>query len=65
MHAEARRFGPEEAATAAELYRGLRRARGRDMDIAIAACAINHGARLWTLNPDDFRELTGVELYSL
>jgi predicted nucleic acid-binding protein len=62
--AEARGFGAEEAATAAELYRGLRRARGRDMDIAIAACAINHGARLWTLNPDDFLDIPGLDLYS-
>jgi predicted nucleic acid-binding protein len=62
--AHARAFGEGEAATAAEMYRGLKRARGRDMDIAIAACAVAHGARLWTLNPDDFRDLSGVELYS-
>ena len=61
----ARVFGGSEAVAAAEIYRGLRRARGRDMDIAIAACAVAHGARLWTLNPDDFRDLPGVELYSL
>ena len=46
------------------MYRGLKRARGRDLDIAIAACAVAHGARLWTLNPDAFRDLSGVELYS-
>lgn len=56
-------FGSDEAATAAELYRRLIRARGRDMDIAIAACAIERGARLWTLNPDDFRDMPGLELY--
>ena len=61
----ARAFGESEAVAAAEMYRGLKRARGRDMDIAIAACAVAHGARLWTLNPDDFRDLPGVELYSL
>jgi predicted nucleic acid-binding protein len=61
--AAAREFGPSEAATAARLYRSLKRARGRDMDIAIAACAIEHGARLWTLNPDDVRDLPGLELY--
>jgi predicted nucleic acid-binding protein len=60
---EARVFGPAEAATAAGLYRQLTRARGRDMDIAIAGCAIEHGARLWTLNPDDFRDLPGLHLY--
>lgn len=61
--AAAREFGPSEAATAARMYRSLTRARGRDMDIAIAACAIAHGARLWTLNPDDFGDLPGLELY--
>lgn len=61
--AEARGFGPSEAAAAARLYRQLSRARGRDMDIAIAACAIEHGASLWTLNPDDFRDLPGLRLY--
>jgi len=61
--AAAREFGPSEAATAARTYRSLTRARGRDMDIAIAACAIEHGARLWTLNPDDFRDLPGLDLY--
>jgi predicted nucleic acid-binding protein len=61
--AASREFGPSEAAAAARMYRGLKRARGRDMDIAIAACAMEHGARLWTLNPDDFRDLPGLELY--
>ena len=61
--ATAREFGASEAARAARMYRSLNRARGRDMDIAIAACAIEHGARLWTLNPDDFRDLAGLELY--
>jgi predicted nucleic acid-binding protein len=60
----ARAFGPPEAAAAARLYRQLARARGRDMDIAIAACALEHGARLWTLNPDDFRDLPGLQLYA-
>lgn len=63
--AHARGFGEFEAATAAEMYRSLKTARGRDMDIAIAACAVTHGARLWTLNPSDFRDLPGVELYSV
>jgi len=62
--AHARGFGEAEAVAAAEIYRSVKRPRGRDMDIAIAACAVAHGARLWTLNPDDFRDLPGVELYS-
>ena len=62
-HAEARGFGSAEASRAAALYRTFKRARGRDMDIAIAACAIEHGAHLWTLNPTDVRDLPGVKLY--
>jgi predicted nucleic acid-binding protein len=57
-------FGAIEAAVAAEMYRSLKRARGRDMDLAIAACALAHGARLWTLNPDDFRDIPQLELYA-
>lgn len=45
-----------------ELYRAVSRARGRDMDIAIAACAVEHRARLWTLNPGDFRDMPGLSL---
>src|SRR6185437_7773453 len=33
-------FGPDEAATAAHLYRSIRAPRGREIDLAIAACAI-------------------------
>jgi predicted nucleic acid-binding protein len=60
---EARSFGPVEAARAAHVYPELKRARGRDMDIAIAACALEHGAHLWTLNPDDFRDIPALRLY--
>jgi predicted nucleic acid-binding protein len=55
-------FGPPEAAQAATLYRSLRRARGRDLDLAIAACAIVHGATLWTLNRQDFEDIPGLRL---
>jgi len=61
--AEVRGFGPAEAARAADLYRILKRTRGRDMDIAIAACALEHDAHVWTLNPDDFRDMPGLKLY--
>lgn len=56
-------FGPAEAARAAQLYVSLPRGRGREIDLAIAACALTLEARLWTLNPRDFRDLTGVRLY--
>jgi predicted nucleic acid-binding protein len=56
-------FGPAEAARAAQLYVQLPRPRGREIDLAIAACALILDARLWTLNPRDFRDLPGLELY--
>ncbi|HVO97936.1 MAG TPA: type II toxin-antitoxin system VapC family toxin [Bryobacteraceae bacterium] len=57
-------FGEEEAAIAAMLYRTLRRPRGREADLAIAACAIRQDAPLWTLNPADFRDIPGLVLFS-
>ncbi len=56
-------FGAAEAERAAELYRRIRRPRGREIDIAIAASALVHGAALWTLNPDDFRDMPDLTLY--
>ena len=53
-------FGPAEAARAAELYKAVRRARGREMDLAIAACALVWEARLWTLNVEDFNDIPGL-----
>lgn len=55
-------FGPEEAALAANLYRALRRPRGRELDLAVAACALTHGAALWTLNRQDFRDIPDLRL---
>lgn len=55
-------FGPEEAVLAADLYRRVVRPRGRELDIVIAACAINAGAALWTLNPRDFADIPGLAL---
>lgn len=53
-------FGADEAAKAAELYRSVRSPRGREIDLAIAACAICWDAELWTLNVDDFRDVPGL-----
>lgn len=55
-------FTPEDAALAAALYRKIRRPRGRELDLAIAASAIGHNARLWTLNPEDFSDIPGLTL---
>ena len=56
-------FGPAEAARAAQLYLRLPRARGREVNLAIAACALTLDASLWTLNRRDFRDLPGLQLY--
>ncbi len=56
-------FGEVEATFAADLYRRVRCARGRELDIAIAACALGQGAHLWTLNPDDFRDIPDLALH--
>jgi predicted nucleic acid-binding protein len=55
-------FGPAEAALSAELYRAVRRPRGRETDLAIAACAILRDAELWTLNAADFADIPRLRL---
>ena len=55
-------FGPREAALSAQLYLGLRRARGREIDIAIAAVAIIRDAGVWTLNRADFAGIPDLRL---
>lgn len=55
-------FGPAEASLAARLYGRVSRARGRELDLAIAACAITSGATLWTLNRADFQDLPDLKL---
>jgi predicted nucleic acid-binding protein len=55
-------FGPAEAAIAARLYAAVKRPRGREIDLAVAACALQDGAALWTLNREDFRDLPDLAL---
>ena len=56
-------FGHREAARAAQLYRAVPRARGREFDLGVAACALAHDASLWTLNPGDLGDVSGLTLY--
>lgn len=55
-------FGPEQAAIAARTYGTIKRARGREIDLAVAACALGDGAALWTLNPRDFQDIAELKL---
>ena len=47
-------FGAPEAALATRLYKQVSRARGREIDLAVAASALANSAAIWTLNPVDF-----------
>jgi predicted nucleic acid-binding protein len=55
-------FAIEQAEVAARLYRSVRGARARSVDLAISAHAISRDARLWTLNPADFADIPGILL---
>jgi predicted nucleic acid-binding protein len=57
-------FGASEALVSARLYRSVRRPRGRELDLAIAACAVVREAALWTLNAADFRDIPGLRLWA-
>jgi predicted nucleic acid-binding protein len=59
---EAVPFGRPDAALASELYRLVRRPRGRELELAIAASAILHDAAIWTLNPRDFADIPRLRL---
>lgn len=56
-------FAADASATAARIFREVKGTRRRGFDIAIAACAIEHGAALWTLNPRDFEDIPGLRLF--
>lgn len=55
-------FDSEAAATAADLYAELDRVRNREVDLAIAACALVEDAALWTLDAEDFRDIPKLKL---
>ena len=55
-------FGAAEAALASRIYKQVPRARGREIDLAVAACAIASGGGIWTLNPNDFRDIPDLRL---
>ncbi len=56
-------FAAMEAIVAGDLYRRLPRGRRRELDFAIAACALTRSARLWTLNPEDFTDIPELTLF--
>jgi predicted nucleic acid-binding protein len=56
-------FDVDAAARAAAISRRLQRRPQRAIDVAIAACAIEHHAVLWTLNADDFSDIPELRLY--
>ena len=62
--ADAAPFGSLEAQIAAGLYKVAKHPRGREADLAVAACALSNGASIWTLNPKDFEDLPGLTLFS-
>jgi predicted nucleic acid-binding protein len=53
-------FEIEQSQVAARLYGSVKRPRGRELDLAIAAHAITRDAELWTLNPRDFDDIPGL-----
>ena len=55
-------FDADATAQAAKLYTALTRTHGREVDLAVAACALAQDAALWTLNDDDFSDVPGLEL---
>ena len=61
---EAVSFGPSEAIEAAELHRSVGRSGSREVDLAIAACAITHGAELWTQNLAGFIDIPDLSIHT-
>jgi predicted nucleic acid-binding protein len=55
-------FDMAAAVVASRLFRQVPRARGREIDLAVAACALVAGGAIWTLNPSDFRDLPDLRV---
>ena len=60
--AQAVPFDAAAAGQAAALYAQITHPRSRNLDLAVAACALVHDATLWTLNPKDFSDVPGLKL---
>ena len=60
---EALVFDAACARLSAAIYRAIGNPRGREWDIAIASCAIEHNASLWTSNVGDFSDIPRLRLY--
>lgn len=56
-------FDAAASLLASALYSKIARPRGREIDLAIAACALAQDAALWTLNRSDFSDIPGLSLY--
>jgi predicted nucleic acid-binding protein len=61
--ADAAPFSFLEARIASRLYKTVKRARGREGDLAVAACALSNSASLWTLNGRDFGDIPELHLW--
>jgi predicted nucleic acid-binding protein len=55
-------FAAGQAGLAARIYTAVKRPRGREIDLAVAACALSDKAALWTLNPADFSDIPDLKL---
>jgi predicted nucleic acid-binding protein len=55
-------FRREEATVASRLHHDVPHPRGREVDLAIAAYAMVRNDSLWTLNPEHFQDILGLQL---